>query len=198
MENDFLICGAFEGEVDLVLNQFPNHTFITGVGVIDASIRLTKRLLESKPNFIIQMGSCGNLFGNQVGTIIQSNEFRLWETGMKENRIHIPSLMNQYIKTEFEHSSYFQMNHAISYTSLGVSLELPSGFDISAVETMESFGLARVASLHSVPFLSILGVTNQVGPNGSEEWKKNWRDLSHKVQSLVLESINAISRNSSA
>jgi hypothetical protein len=198
MENDFLICGAFDGEIDLIKSQFPSNTLITGVGLVDSTISLTERILTKKPNLIIQIGSCGNLYGCNVGTIIRSKKLHLFETGILDHKIHIPERMAMEISFSYQNSIFEKCLPAIVYTTLGVSLVQPNGFSEPSVETMESYGLARVANKFSIPFVSILGVTNQVGPDGSLEWKKNWKEIGHKVQSLVLESISDISKNSSA
>jgi nucleoside phosphorylase len=198
MENDFLICGAFEGEIDLIKIKFPVNTLETGVGLVDSTISLTEKVVKHKPKIIIQVGSCGNLSGCEVGSIIRSKSFRLFETGLKDKKVHIPDRMNIELSPTFQDHPWKNLKPAIVITSLGVSLFKHEEFDEPSVETMESFGLAKVANIFSIPFISILGVTNHVGPEGSTEWRKNWNEISHKVQSLVLESIRDISRNSSA
>jgi nucleoside phosphorylase len=43
----------------------------------------------------------------------------------------------------------------------------------SALENLEAFSVARVAASMKIPFAAVLGIANQVGPDGHRQWKRN-------------------------
>lgn len=67
--------------------------------------------------------------------------------------------------------------------------ELPHGDGID-FENMEAFALASVADRFGIPFTAIFALTNEVGPDGSDEWKKNFRNYSILLQEELLAALN--------
>ena len=53
-------------------------------------------------------------------------------------------------------------------------------------ENLETFGLAYVSDRMKIPFTALMPLTNSVGPDGSSEWKNNYRIMSENLQKLIL------------
>jgi nucleoside phosphorylase len=54
-----------------------------------------------------------------------------------------------------------------------------------ALENMEAYGVALAAAQAGVPFLAILGVTNEVGPDAHAQWKANRAEVEQRVRDAV-------------
>lgn len=53
------------------------------------------------------------------------------------------------------------------------------------VENMEAYGVALAAAQAGVPFLAVLGITNQVGPDAHAQWKTHRAAAEAMVQEQV-------------
>ncbi len=56
-------------------------------------------------------------------------------------------------------------------------------------ENLEAFGLAQVSSCFCKSFTVFLACTNEVGPDASQEWSKNYRPMSHQIQNFIIQSL---------
>ena len=84
-------------------------------------------------------------------------------------------------------------------TTTGVSLvEFPFPQDPSPLshsmypfyfENLEAFGLAQVSSRFCKSFTVFLACTNEVGPDASQEWSKNYRPMSHQMQNFIIKAL---------
>ncbi len=59
------------------------------------------------------------------------------------------------------------------------------------LETMELYGIATVCHQKSLPWNTVLGITNRVGSSGHVEWKKTFRQMAQKTGENLLEGLNA-------
>ena len=196
IEKNLLICGAFEGEVDIFLkNKIP--ALVTGVGIASSVFTLQKYLFENrKISEIIFCGSCGayNPSGNALGEIVFSNNFVYKEIAEFHGIVKVPDLVQKKVETvsgEFSKSIILTLKSGVTNSTNSITIE-----DLSdnvkemlkevAFENMESYGLGIVANKYSLPFTAFFSVTNYVGKNGSDDWKKNWRAFSDKLQNFIL------------
>ncbi|MCB1140316.1 MAG: hypothetical protein KDK23_16280, partial [Leptospiraceae bacterium] len=60
-----------------------------------------------------------------------------------------------------------------------------SGSARPVLENLEAFSLARFCEIHKIEFSAFLAITNRVGPEGSEEWKQNYRAMAETLQEKV-------------
>lgn len=56
---------------------------------------------------------------------------------------------------------------------------------LSVTENLEVFGMARFCEIHKIGFSSLMAVTNQVGPDGSAQWARNYRSMGRQLQEKV-------------
>lgn len=196
-KTNLLFCGAFEGEIDLLLqNKFP--ALITGVGISASIFHLQKYLYETgqKPE-ILFCGSCGIYDAKKyaLDEIAYSNRFVYKEIAEIYGLVKIPDLVQKEIKTEFSPNIgkllNSQLKRGITNSTNSITIQdiepekrgLFNGLDF---ENMESFGLAYVAEKFGLQFTALFSITNYVGKSGSDEWRKNWRGYSDRLQQFVM------------
>ncbi|MBE7410709.1 MAG: hypothetical protein L6Q54_08350 [Leptospiraceae bacterium] len=196
---NLLFCGAFEGEVDLLIrNNFP--VLVSGVGISESIFQLQKYIYDKKSTpEIIFCGSCGSydIEKHTIGEIVYSNTFIYQEIAESYGIVKVPDLIQKNIQTDssikiknFIKSQNLKAgitNSTNSITIQTIEKKYISNLENLNFENMESFGLAFVAKKLDLKFTAFFSVTNFVGENGSFEWHKNWRVSSNTLQSLILE-----------
>ena len=69
-------------------------------------------------------------------------------------------------------------------TDLGLAAEIAArlGWD---VENNEAFGVALASAPYQVPFVAVLGVSPELGPNARETWRVTHRTAAHAAAALI-------------
>lgn len=186
-----LVTSAFVGELDLVQkhSEFP-HVKPMGIGNLEQAIQ-TFEYLSTHPNTkqIVFLGSCGVYPWNECkpGTIVSPNSVYTKELiaslGLGKQ---LPMERESYPLRQ-DPSFASGVCNAPTTITLHPLENLPDPtWDSFAIENMELFGLAKVATLFQIPVTAYLVVTNTVGPSGSSEWQSKWRAFSNQLQNLFL------------
>ncbi|MCB1159261.1 MAG: hypothetical protein H7A25_18030 [Leptospiraceae bacterium] len=196
--SSLLICGAFEGELD-ILSKFPSLNVVkTGIGSYESTFNLQYNLLRNrKINSVLFVGSAGAYPHSQIrtGELVYSNAFVYREIAEMKGLVKVPHKLGRNIITKkddslgpllrhFRKASTNSTNY-ITVTDLELEECIDYLYDVE-VENMEAFGLAFVAYKFSVPFTACYTITNLVSENGSNEWAANWREGSNRLQKAVL------------
>ncbi|MCW7470487.1 nucleoside phosphorylase-I family protein [Leptospira kanakyensis] len=194
--NQTLITGAFEGEVGILRasGKFP-HLEVMGIGNLDAAVNLSQYLSQKKEiQNIIFFGSCGayEWTNFSIGSIVSPNLVYTKELS------HTLRLSKQIPVTpefyELVTDKSFQAANCNAPTTITLA-ELKNPPDPSwenlEVENLELFGIAKVAAKFSVTVTAYLAITNLVGKDGSTDWAKNWKELSHTLQNQFLNEGNS-------
>lgn len=204
MLKNTLIIGSFPGEINILSQKLPEkNIFICGVGNTEAGINLTRHLFAN-PEIcrIIFIGSAGfypnNLQTYSIGEIVYANHFISLEIAelfginktpdimIKEyHTTMIPELENFLAKNKLKTGIVNAIN-SVTITDIPEKLFMKGPLK-PEFENMESFGLASAACKAKLPFIALLALTNQVGKNGSLEWKNNWEKSSLKLQNLLFD-----------
>ncbi|TGK86896.1 phosphorylase [Leptospira noumeaensis] len=189
--NQTLITGAFEGEVGILRasGKFP-HLEVMGIGNLEAAINLSQFLSQNQEiQNIIFFGSCGayEWTGISIGEIVSPNFIYTKELS------HALKLSKQIQGNpefyELVPDKSFQTANCNAPTTITLAeIKNPpeSSWESLEVENLELFGIAKVAAKFSVTVTAYLAVTNLVGPQGSTDWAKNWKTLSHSLQNQFL------------
>lgn len=200
---NIVFCSAIQTEIDGLDFRIANKLSL-GVGNIDASIRLTEYLTHN-PNIqeIIFLGSAGsyNPTISQVGDISFGKNYYYKEISTWKGESKSPILFVNLVQpNRGELGNYlfhkmlfkeFDVNSPNSVTNIQIK-DLPFWENSPLLENMEVFGLSRVANLLNRKFSSILGITNQVNERGSEEWKRNYKDVAKKQIDILNFSLSSI------
>lgn len=203
IESDsFLVCGAFDGEIDLLTKQKHLNVLNSGVGSHDSMFNLMLYLIRNrKIRSILFAGSAGAYPHSKltIGDLIYSNSFVYREIAEIKKLAKVPQALNRNLVTQldprlesFLPSFKESTTNSPNYITM-VELELTECVDFLfdvGVENMEAFGLAYIAYKFSIPFTACFYITNYVGPDGSHEWAENWREGSRTLQNHILKFLN--------
>jgi nucleoside phosphorylase len=175
----------------------PSRKLALGVGNLESAIKLILRLKEvSSIKEVIFIGSCGT-YDNSIlayPSFIAGNEYYYYEMSEFLNTSYVPELLRNHVSIETGLiGSQIIKNLNIKKVNVNSpnSLTIVSKKDISnfppqfLLENMESFGLAYACKEIGVGFTSLFAVTNEVGPQGSENWRKNYKNLAIELNNKI-------------
>ena len=188
-----LLCAATEmeikGSLDFIRanNLKEVDVLITGVGLTAATYSLTKKIITSRPQFVLQAGIAGNLNDSlplskiviveneMIGDLgVEENgnfnslfDLRLadknnfpWTNGKLSNKIDV---LKQTGLTVVDGVTVNEIStnpgRIAHYRSLGAS-----------IETMEGAALHYVCLVENIPFLQIRSLSNFVGVRDKNQW----------------------------
>ena len=150
--------------------NIPNAEVIyveTGMGKVNASMRLMRAICEYHPDMVINAGSAGTL-NHKVGDIIVCNRF----IDRDLRKVTIDGVISE---IEFEKFANFS-NSIWGTCNTGDSF-ITEGNDIEGnVIDMEAYAEADVCREMGIPFVSVKYVTDIVGQNSSQEWFAKLKD----------------------
>ncbi|XDD51839.1 phosphorylase [Leptospira sp. WS92.C1] len=200
-----LICSAIKEESDQISSSTKIQTFLCGIGNLDAGLTLQRFLLEKQsrgdtlPKSILFVGSAGvypwihpRFWKNKFGF---STQIQNQDMAKIEKRIRIPEILTDSYEFPNPFQSLSEEEILISKTNAtgSITIETVSGRVLDFLrendigfENMECFGLAKVCNEFKIPFYAIFALTNTVGPDGSEEWKSNYKKESIKLQEFLI------------
>ena len=197
MSNNFstlLILGAFGPEIEALRSKSSEGRDIslsvaeTGIGLVQASIRTTKLILElragGKEPHILFVGSVGtNDTSIPLGAFANISSVTLADVALARGEGFLPAPVVQEFSSdevmgECIVSALVGAPHASgrAYTSLSITAhdvlaQLLAQHTRAKFENLELFGVAQACSELGVPWNALCPVTNFIGANGHEEWK---------------------------
>ncbi|MCB1166532.1 MAG: hypothetical protein KDK33_10280 [Leptospiraceae bacterium] len=208
-----LIVGAFPPETSDLENLAGGSVRVasTGIGPVDSLLGLEQLTREHNPDELLFLGSVGAYGPSRLSNqFVYCRDFLFLEPAALRNQAKMVPAMRLIARSapgplgESMVASE-EFDRVWSNTTAGLSLVqqefiperlaeiVPSMKEHSApgweqwpvVESLELFALARFCELHKIPFLSLLAVTNEVGPSGSEQWAQNHEALGKELQQKV-------------
>lgn len=191
-----LLVSAVRFEAQDILSACENlgreiEYFEVGIGPIHAAKREESLAREAKGKHVIYIGSCGGFYDFTSPHLV-SVEKVLWmppclRTGLAQEPegLHKPFEIPSEIKT-------FDLPQKTLLTSPTVSLKddileslrLPPASEL--VENMELYSCVGGILSSAKKFDVVLGVTNQVGPNGRLQWRENFRKVAKMTSDFVI------------
>lgn len=195
LDRQVVVVSAIHEEIDLVWKKPPILTKkALGIGNLEAALEL-ETLLQTHPELqgVLFIGSAGAYSWAKlsIGDFVYSESFSSYSIS---SALGISKqIQNDTIsKTNY---SYFPKGYLLSKNWKEVVTNCPSEITLNQIEkppvpqwtqfhaeNMESYGVARVCQKRKIPFLALFAITNIVGPEGSAQWKKNWRKQSDQIQ----------------
>ncbi len=152
-----------------------------GIGLVNASINLTKICMEQKSKQIIFVGTAGSYGKIKIGDIITSDISANVEISYIEQKAYTP--LNECIvsretfaNTLVNSSNYITANKEASkrFLSLGYGLE-----------NMEFFAIQKVASSFNIPSSGIFYVTNYCDENAHDDFLKNHHKAKEELKKYI-------------
>jgi nucleoside phosphorylase len=169
-----------------------------GVGPVDAGIGMARALAEEQPDAVVLLGTCGALGRAVIGEIVVAREARLIDPATLERRAALPYATGPIaLATKpFEEEG---ARRVVALNPLGITIDEALAATLTAhgdIEHLEAFGVARACEAANIPCAIVLGVTNQVGERGRDEWRANHVEVSARVAELAHRALDAWFRTS--
>ena len=159
----------------------------TGVGKTNSTFILTKKIIEEKPDFVLNIGTAGTLSHN-IGDIFVATHFidRDYESiklpGIKYE-IEGKQLMGNNPKLHSWISDYQKSGICSTGDTFVTEIASLSGDFVD----MEAYAQAYVCKELGIPFLSVKYITDVIGENSVELWENKLADARKALLNWVNE-----------
>ena len=164
-----------------------NPTLITGVGMVNTAIYLTKELAKKKYDLVINMGVAGS-FSKELknGDVVEVVEDNFSEIGF-ENNLEFSKFTDFDVKTKYLNSSRTSLKKVRAITVNTVHGNKVTISEIvkregPEIESMEGASVFKVCEEFNVPCMQIRSISNKVEKRN----KNNW-DLDLAIRNLNIE-----------
>ena len=179
-----LICAAWNEELKSVSSDALVAPL--GIGYLEAALELTRILNERNDiDEIIFLGTCGSYNSElKIGDVVAVSSVQLLERG---EVLGLAYKVREGISFEsgLEGVPCLCSLEITNSSELSMQILKHYGFE-SAVENMELYGVARVASERGIKWSARLGVTNHTNIEAHQDWLSNHQDLSQKLGEWTL------------
>ena len=164
-----------------------NPILITGVGMVNTAINLTKELIKKKYDLVINMGVAGS-FSEELknGDVVEVVEDNFSEIGF-ENGFEFSKFTDFDLKTKFYNSAKTALKQVKAITVNTVHGKNDTIFEITKrenpeIESMEGASVFKVCEEFNVPCVQIRSVSNKVEKRNRNNW-----DLDLAIRNLNIE-----------
>lgn len=164
-----------------------NPTLITGVGMVNTAIYLTKELVKEKYDLVINMGVAGS-FSKELknGDVVEVVEDNFSEIGF-ENNLEFSKFTDFDVKTKYLNSSRTSLKKVRAITVNTVHGNKVTISEIvkregPEIESMEGASVFKVCEEFNVHCMQIRSISNKIENRN----KKNW-DLDLAIRNLNIE-----------
>jgi nucleoside phosphorylase len=181
---------------------------ILGVGLVEASIAMTQRVVHEQPTAALLLGTCG-AFGvtHPVGSVVSGARVRLVDASVVDGTAALPGPMPA--DAVFDpglHDALIsagarsvQIANTVGITTddalaarLGDSRSGEGEGCGPDVEHLEAFAFARACAVARIPCAAALGVANVVGAKGRAEWLAGHERASDAAADVAWRALGAI------
>ena len=179
-------------DFELEKDQFSAHEIlITGVGILETTLELTKKLALNSYDLVINAGIAGSFDKKiKIGDVVEVTEDILSELGYEENEtffefksFSIPNRFTVDSKTDLLKVKSSTVNTVSGNTTKVEKIKNRLSPDI---ETMEGAAVFRVCNDFNIPCMQIRSVSNFVGERNKKDWNI---DLAIKNLNISLNKI---------
>lgn len=175
---------ALESEA---INEFEDkNVLFSGVGKVNATYQLTKRIGEYKPSIIVNLGSAGSSkFARE--SIVCCTQFI--QRDMDATMIGCKKYATPFSSKE----AVLQNGYDIPFLEKGIcgtgdNFEVGHQTSDYDVIDMEAYALAYVAAQEDIPFLCLKYISDGADDSAAEEWDV----MVHKAAKILREVLNKI------
>ena len=181
MNKNILIVSALEIETQGKLEDWrPYNLLITGVGKVNATYSLTKRLqidgsmnYDSRINLVINYGTAGSR-KYKKGDLIDCTRFI-------QRDMDVTGLGFQIGETPFEKEPSIVIESKSKFNPIGINATCGTGDNFvedrtnyyGEVVDMEAYALAKVCHNFDVPFISFKYISDGADINANDDWEEN-------------------------
>jgi futalosine hydrolase len=160
-------------------------TLITGVGMVNAAINLTKELIKKKYDLVINMGIAGSFSDEiKIGDLVEVIEDNFSEIGF-ENDLEFLKFTD--FKTKYLNNSRVSLKkvRAITVNTVHGNNDTISKIrqrESPEIESMEGASVFKVCEEFNVSCIQIRSISNKVEKRNKDNW-----DLDLAIRNLNIE-----------
>ena len=189
-----LIVTATKQEISLVGDR-SIEILITGIGIPNTILNLTRHLNKIRYDLIINIGVCGSFHkGYMIGDVVEIIKDQFSEIGYEDNEGF------QFFDNSFQLDTVFEVPPKTKLASVnGITVNTVHGNEESIknvilkinpdVESMEGAACMMVSERFGIPFMQIRGISNHVEQRNTDNW-----DLDLAIINVNMELDNIISK----
>ena len=202
-KNDILIVCALEQETVSELEDY--QTLYTGVGKVNATLKLTQRLHSSHlhylplmPKLVINYGTAGSRelpIGELVDCTrfiqrdMDATQFGFFkgQTPFEDTEI-VLDFRNKPLNPDYsrEHHINTIKKHLVCGSGDNFVDNVESEIEMIDVFDMEAYALAKVCHHYKIPFISFKYITDNANEHSSKDWEENCSDGIEKFKEILL------------
>ena len=197
MRRNILIVSALDVETQVQLEDWkPHNLLITGVGKVNATYKLTKRLAvegsidyDARINLVINYGTAGSRKIKKK-TLVDCTKFI-------QRDMDVTGLGFMRGETPFEDKPPITIESTSEFNPIGRKATCGSGDNFvedrsqyyGEVVDMEAYALAKVCHHYNVPFISFKYITDGADEQAHEDWEANLADGIIEFKEKVLDKL---------
>jgi len=197
MRRNILIVSALDVETQGQLEDWkPHNLLITGVGKVNATYELTKRLAvegsidyDARINLVINYGTAGSRKIKKK-TLVDCTKFI-------QRDMDVTGLGFMRGETPFEDKPPITIESTSEFNPIGRKATCGSGDNFvedrsqyyGEVVDMEAYALAKVCHHYNVPFISFKYITDGADEQAHEDWEANLADGIIEFKEKVLDKL---------
>lgn len=181
---DVLVVMALREEAGVLINNEAINLIFCGIGKVNATYELTKKLQNESPSLVLNLGTAGSS-KFQKNTLVAAHRFVQRDmdvTGLGFDKYDTPFDSTPTIiehKTIFSNLPHGLCSSGDRFETLGVN-----EFDII---DMEAYALAKVCWKENIDFGCVKYISDAGDSNAARDWKKSIKDLSSEFEMLLHE-----------
>lgn len=197
-----LIVGAYPQELTPFVDLGKSYQKIdgdvaylsAGIGPVPATFGLTHFLEDYDPEHIFAVGTAGCIEKSslEIGDVVSVASVGCWGRSLPNYNFatFIPHLQISKLNLKAtQHFSLVELPQVSVFAPQDISQSQNWSEILKAqsydAEHLESFAYAFVAHKFKVPLTIILGMTNHIGPEATQQWKQNESALMNKIFKLI-------------
>lgn len=176
------VCAAVPAE----LGEVPGVAL--GVGPVVAAAAAGAMLVRENPRAVVLVGTAGTYAGGPpIGAVVAAGTLGLASTAAARGLGYVPMApglltVNSWLFEAAGVPAARVLTVAAITTDPALAAEYGREWE---VEHMEAYAVAHACSVAEVPFLALLGITNDVGPDAHRQWLANRDAAQEAVQAVV-------------
>jgi nucleoside phosphorylase len=178
-----------------------------GVGLVEASIAMTRCVALEAPAAALLLGTCGVFEGGHekesralIGSVVTGGVARLADASILEGEAALPGPMPaEVVLDRGLHDALVgagaksvQIANTVGITTSDALAERLAAKTAADVEHLEAFAFARACAAAQLPCAAALGVANVVGAKGRAEWLANHVRASQEAADVAWRALGAI------
>lgn len=178
---------AMKEEAQDVFSDF--DVLHTGIGKVNAAFALTKSIVQSRPDVVVNMGTAGSGKFDR-GSVVNCTSFI-------QRDMDVTALGIEKYKTPFSDDPV-EIEYGLKLSNMPQGI-CGSGdnFDVSAanrfdVVEMEAYALALICQREQIPFLCLKYISDGADGNSSDDWNETLHKAAEALKSALDTSLESI------